>query len=68
ASLSEVCGESAEYFEPTSEEEMMAAVALVLGSENRREELRKAGLARAEEFSWEKMAEETAEVYRRACS
>ena len=65
-SLPEVCGGAAEYFDPRSEEEMMAAVALVLGSTSRREELRQAGLVRAGEFSWERMAEETAEIYRRA--
>ncbi len=42
------------------------AVALVLGSTSRREELRQAGVVRAGEFSWERMAEETAEIYRRA--
>jgi len=64
--LPEVCGGAAEYFDPRSEEEMMAAVALVLGSTSRREELRQAGLVRAGEFSWARMAEETAEIYRRA--
>jgi len=43
----------------------MSAVGLVLGSEERREGLRKAGIARAAEFSWERMAEETGEIYRR---
>jgi len=64
-SLPEVCGGAAEYFDPRSEEEMMSAVALLLGSEERREGLRRAGLARAAEFSWERMAEETGEIYRR---
>ena len=44
----------------------MSAVGLVLGSEERREGLRKAGMVRAAEFSWERMAEETAGIYRRA--
>lgn len=65
-SLPEVCGGAAEYFDPRSEEEMMSAVGLVLGSEERREGLRKAGMVRAAEFSWERMAEETAGIYRRA--
>jgi glycosyltransferase involved in cell wall biosynthesis len=64
-SLPEVCGGAAEYFDPRSEEEMMSVVGLVLGSEERREGLRKAGIARAAEFSWERMAEETGEIYRR---
>jgi len=64
-SLPEVCGGAAEYFDPRSEEEMMSVVGLVLGSEEMREGLRKAGIARAAEFSWGKMAEETGEIYRR---
>ena len=64
-SLPGVCGGAAEYFDPRSEEEMMSAVGLVLGSEERREGLRKAGIVRAAEFSWERMAEETGEIYRR---
>ena len=64
-SLPEVCGGAAEYFDPRSEEEMMSAVGLVLGSEERREGLRKAGMVRAAEFSWERMAEETAGIYQR---
>ena len=41
----------------------MSVVGLVLGSEERREGLRKAGIARAAEFSWGKMAEETGEDF-----
>ena len=66
ASLPEVCGEAAEYFDPTSEEEMAAKIAYALGNEGRREELSRAGIAKAAEYSWERMAEETAAVYRRA--
>ncbi len=66
ASLPEVCGEAAEYFDPHSEEEMSAKVAYLLGNEGRREELSQAGHKKAAEYSWERMAEETAAVYRRA--
>ena len=66
ASLPEICGEAAEYFDPTSEEEMSAKIAYLLEGEERREQLSRAGLAKAAEYSWEKMAEETAAVYRRA--
>jgi glycosyltransferase involved in cell wall biosynthesis len=65
-SLPEVCGDAAEYFDPTSEEEMAAKIGLILGSSSRQEELRIKGIARAGTFSWEKMAEETADIYRRA--
>ena len=66
ASLPEVCGEAAEYFDPTSEEEMAAKIAYLLGNDVRRQELGQAGIAKASEYSWERMAEETAAIYRRA--
>jgi glycosyltransferase involved in cell wall biosynthesis len=66
ASLPEVCGEAAEYFDPTSEEEISAKISYLLGSEERREELSRAGISKAAEYSWGRMAEETAAVYRRA--
>ena len=66
ASLPEVCGEAAEYFDPTSEEEISAKISYLLNSKDRREELSHAGVAKAAEYSWTRMAEETAAVYRRA--
>jgi alpha-1,3-rhamnosyl/mannosyltransferase len=66
ASLPEVCGEAAEYFDPTSEEDISAKISYLLGSEDRQEELSRAGVAKAAEYSWARMAEETAAVYRRA--
>lgn len=65
-SLPEVCADAAEYFDPHSEEEMAAKLGLILDSASRREELQLRGMARAAAFSWEKMAEETAGIYRRA--
>ncbi len=66
ASLPEVCGEAAEYFDPTSEEDISAKISYLLGSEERREELSRAGVAKAAEYSWARMAEETSTIYRRA--
>ena len=65
-SLPEICGDAAEYFDPTSEDEMAAKIGLLLDSSSRREELRVRGSERAKAFSWEKMAEETAGIYGRA--
>lgn len=65
-SLPEICGEAAEYFDPLSEEEMAAQIGLVLDSSSRQEEMSIRGIARAATFSWGKMAEETADIYRRA--
>ena len=66
ASLPEVCGEAAEYFDPTSEEEMAAKIAYLLGNDSRMEALSRAGIAKAAEYSWERMAEESSTIYRRA--
>ena len=65
-SLPEVCGDAAEYFDPRSEEEMAAKIGLLLDSSTRLEGLRARGLERVKNFSWSRMAEETAEIYRRA--
>ena len=66
ASLPEVCGEAAEYFDPTSEDEMAAKIAYLLGNDERREELSRAGIVKAAEYSWGRMADQTAAVYKRA--
>jgi glycosyltransferase involved in cell wall biosynthesis len=65
-SLPEVCGGAAEYFDPRSEEEMMAKIGLILESPSRQKELQARGLERVEDFSWARMAEETADIYLRA--
>ena len=61
ASLPEVCGDAARLFDPTSVEEMAAAVEDVLA---RPDELTRRGLERAQQFSWEKTAREHDAVYR----
>jgi len=37
-----------------------------LGNEDRRKELSRAGIAQAAEYSWERMADETSAIYKRA--
>ncbi len=64
ASLPEVAGDAAEYFEPTSVEDLAAAMERVLSSTERQAELRRKGLERAKLFSWEECARRTLEVYR----
>lgn len=66
ASLPEICGEAAEYFDPTSEEDILTKISYLLENQDRRDELSRAGVAKAAEYSWGRMAEETAAVYRRA--
>ncbi len=61
--LPEVCGEAAEYFDPTSPTELAEKAIRVLRSPEDRRRLREAGLRRAAQFSWRRMAERTLEVY-----
>jgi glycosyltransferase involved in cell wall biosynthesis len=65
ASLPEVAGDAAEYFEPTSAEDLAAAIQRVLSSEERQAVLRQKGLERVKQFSWYECARRTLEVYRK---
>jgi glycosyltransferase involved in cell wall biosynthesis len=60
ASLPEVCGDAASFFDPTSIEEMIAAVEAVLDDP---ETWRARGLARASDFSWDTTARAHDDVY-----
>jgi glycosyltransferase involved in cell wall biosynthesis len=60
ASLPEVCGDAARLFDPTSVEDMVAAIEEVL---ERPDEWRAKGLARAAGFTWEATARAHEEVY-----
>ncbi|HEV2704740.1 MAG TPA: glycosyltransferase family 1 protein, partial [Pyrinomonadaceae bacterium] len=67
ASIVETAGEqSARLLPPTDAEALAANVAELLADVNLRRRLSEAGLARAQEFSWEKTARATLEVYREA--
>lgn len=57
ASIPEVCGEAAVYFDPHDPASLAARIQEVMGSERLREELRSKGLARARHFSWGRSAE-----------
>jgi glycosyltransferase involved in cell wall biosynthesis len=59
SSLPEVCGDAAEYFDPTSPEEIAAAILRAL-----RAERVDAGLARAALFTWDESARRHDAVYR----
>jgi glycosyltransferase involved in cell wall biosynthesis len=63
ASLPEVAGEAAEYFDPYNVDDMAAAIERILASPERQQDLRKRGIERAKEFSWEKCAQQHREVY-----
>jgi glycosyltransferase involved in cell wall biosynthesis len=59
--LPEVCGDAARYFDPTSSEDMAAAIVDVLAGPG---ELVSRGLRRAAEFTWDRCARLHDDVYR----
>jgi glycosyltransferase involved in cell wall biosynthesis len=63
SSMPEVAGGAAVLIDPRSPEALAAAMASVLGDATLSEELRRKGLARAREFSWDAVARKTLEVY-----
>lgn len=67
-SLGEVAANAAIIIDPENAEAMAPALGRVAADPNERERLVRAGLARAAEFSWERTAAETLEVYQGAAS
>ena len=65
ASLPELAGDAAEFFEPSSVDDLAEAVERVLNSPERQAVLRQKGLERAKQFSWEECARRHIEVYRK---
>jgi glycosyltransferase involved in cell wall biosynthesis len=64
-SLPEVVGDAAETFDPTSDEALGVAVERVLNDSMFRERLIRRGHERVRLFSWQRCAEQTADVYGR---
>jgi glycosyltransferase involved in cell wall biosynthesis len=60
ASLPEVCGDAALYFDPLNVEEMANCMLQVACSSTLRERLANAGIERSRQFSWESCARRTA--------
>ena len=63
SSLPEVVGDAAELFDPENEGEMMAAIESVVLSAERSQLLVDRGCNRIKQFSWEKCAQDTLDVY-----
>jgi glycosyltransferase involved in cell wall biosynthesis len=63
--LRETAGEAAEYFEPSSEEDLTGRLRFLLENSSRRAELTEKGLRRAAQFSWDACAGATLQVYER---
>jgi glycosyltransferase involved in cell wall biosynthesis len=61
--IPEVCGDAAEYFDPTNTDDMAAAILRVITNPARRKELIDRGVAQVQRYSWRRMAEQTHAVY-----
>lgn len=66
SSLREIAGEAAVLVDPRSVEQITEALARVAEDNALRDELSSKGLARAADFSWERTASRTLDVYREA--
>lgn len=62
--LREVCGDAAVYCNPHDPSDIAERILMVASDSQLRERLRRFGLARAREFSWEKCARQTLAILR----
>lgn len=65
ASMPEVGGDAVEYFDPSSAEDVAAAIRRILDSTSHRESLRQKGVERAKQFDWKECSRRHFEVYGR---
>ncbi|MDD3285119.1 MAG: glycosyltransferase family 1 protein [Patescibacteria group bacterium] len=65
ASLPEIIGGAALYFNPYSQEDMLSKLEFLLKNEEYRRQLIERGLERIKDFSWQECARQTLEIYRR---
>jgi glycosyltransferase involved in cell wall biosynthesis len=63
SSLPEVCGDAAEYFDPTQPESIANSIERAVASNARRQELITLGLIQVGKFSWDLCARQTAAIY-----
>ena len=68
ASIPEVGGDAAIYFDPKNVISIREATERVITDENLRKNMREQGLRHASNFSWQKTVKETADVYRLVAS
>ena len=66
SSLPEVTGDAGLFFNPYDRDQMASAVLRAMTDPELRAELRMRGLERARQFSWERVARQTIDVYRAA--
>jgi glycosyltransferase involved in cell wall biosynthesis len=63
--MPEVAGDAAVLLPPEEPELWADAICNLMESDSRAEELRRKGLARARQFTWERAARQTLEVYKK---
>ncbi|NCP67544.1 glycosyltransferase family 4 protein [bacterium] len=68
ASLPEVCGKAAEYFNPHSLDDMTQVLDKLLHNREKQAALKALGLEHINNFSWDQTANKTLEVYKQALS
>jgi glycosyltransferase involved in cell wall biosynthesis len=68
SALPEVAGEAAHFVDPYKAEAIREAIIELLENDALRNELRERALARAKDFSWTRVAQQTLEVYRKLAS
>jgi glycosyltransferase involved in cell wall biosynthesis len=64
SSLPEVCGDAAMYFSPYDQESVLSVAETLVACSHVRETLRQKGFLRAKEFSWQKTAAMTHNLYK----
>jgi glycosyltransferase involved in cell wall biosynthesis len=64
SSLPEVAGEAALYFNPHNKESILSVAEMFINAPHIREALRQKGYLRAKEFSWQKTAAKTYDLYK----
>ena len=65
SSLPEVAGDAAILIDPQSEEELASAISQIVSDPALRQTMSNKGLDRAQVFSWEQIAKDTLEVYKK---
>lgn len=63
--LPEIYGEAALYFDPLDIDDMASKISRVIQSESLRKDLVIKGYAQAKKYSWDKMAKQTLEIYKK---
>ena len=64
-SLPEVVGDAGILVDPKDQDQLCQAMLDILNDDTLRETLKQKGLERAKQFSWEKCANETVEIYKK---